>query len=468
VHTGNWAAFHEIPAMTHFTANSTVLVGLQYGDEGKGQMVDRLSSSHDVIIRYNGGANAGHSVQVGNVRFALHQIPIGVLTPGRLNVLANGVVLDVERFTAELDALRGQGVGISDNLKISDRAHLVMPHHRREEYLRDRLAEQMLGEAARLGTTARGIGPAYADKAARDTAVRVCDLFEPESLRHRLHFVATIKDITLGALAARVGVPHESVEAAQLADMCADWAREIRPYVCDTGVLLKEAVAAGRRLLFEGANAALLDFDHGTYPFVTASNSSALGITGGTGLPPSVIGDVVGVAKLYVSRVGTGPFPTEIEGKAAETLRQRGDEYGTTTGRPRRIGWLDLPALRSAARLNGVTRLVLTGLAVLSELASIRVCVAYRYRGKLLQHLPASAAVLEDVEPVYHDVEGFGGEIGECGSFEELPEAAQALVQFVEHEVGPVAYVCTGRRREQLLARDADVDAGVDAGVDTH
>jgi adenylosuccinate synthase len=437
--------------MTPATVSSTALVGLQFGDEGKGQITDLLSSTHDVIVRYNGGANAGHSVRVGDQRFALHQIPTGTLTPDRLNVLANGVVLDVDGFIEELAVLRAQDVSIAGNLKVSDRAHLVLPYHRTEERLRDQLAEQILGDAARLGTTARGIGPAYADKAARDTAIRVADLFQPAVLRTRLQLIAAVKDAMLGGLAKRAGVPHDPINADQLMALCAAWAEQIRPFVCDTGLLLQQAIAAGRRLLFEGANAALLDVDHGTYPFVTASNSSALGISAGTGLPTKAIGDVVGVAKLYMSRVGTGPFPTEIDGELAHTLRDRGDEFGTSTGRARRIGWLDLPALRSAVQLNGVKRLALTGLSVLSAMPTIKVCVAYRYRGQVLERFPDSTVVLQAVEPVYREFDGFMEDISACRSFVDLPRGAKELIDFVARETVPVEYICVGKRRDQLI-----------------
>lgn len=443
--------------MTQSAARSTALIGLQFGDEGKGQMADRLSASHDVIVRYNGGANAGHTITIGDQRFALHQIPIGVLTPDRLNVLANGVVLDVERFAAELATLSAQGIDAVGRLRISDRAHLVMPYHRAEEKLRDLLASRLLDDDARLGTTARGIGPAYADRAARDTAIRVADVFEPDVLGRRLCFIAEVKDAVLGALAARAGVAHEPVEADQLAALCAGWAEQLRPFICDTGELLRDAVSAGRRLLFEGANAALLDVDHGIFPYVTSSNSSVCGISAGTGLPPSAIGDVVGVAKLYVSKVGTGPFPTEIHGADAEDLRQRGNEYGTTTGRPRRVGWLDLPALRVAVQLNGVTKLVLTGLGVLSGLPSIRVCTGYRAAGRILSCLPASAEGMRAIEPVYEELAGLSADIGACEAVDDLPREATALLDLVEQHVAPIAYVCVGRRRDQVIryaARD--------------
>jgi adenylosuccinate synthase len=430
---------------------STAVVGLQFGDEGKGQIVDCLAAHHDVVVRYNGGANAGHSVNVGNEQFALHQVPIGALTAGRLNVLANGVVLDADGLLAELVTLANAGVQVEDRLKISDRAHLVMPYHFAEERLRDLIAQSALGDSQRLGTTSRGIGTCYADKAARDTAVRVADLYEPEPLRARLGFIARIKDAMLAALAQVAGVPHTPVTAAELAKLCAVWADQLRPYVCDTTALLRRAADEGSRVLFEGANAALLDVDHGTYPFVTSSNSSVLGIGAGTGMPPSCLDTVVGVAKVYMSRVGTGPFPTEIHGELAQQLRARGHEFGSTTGRPRRLGWLDLPALRAAASRNGVTELTLTGLSVLAGLPRIRVCTAYRLGNALLEHLPASASVLESVEPVYEEIDGFEGALTACRSLDDLPTPARRLIALIELSVAPVRAVCIGKRRDQLL-----------------
>ena len=432
---------------------ATAVVGLQFGDEGKGQITDLLAQSHDVIVRYNGGANAGHSVHVGDRQYALHQVPLGVLTPGRSNVLANGVALDPDALGQEMHALRSMGVVIGDNLRISDRAHLVMPYHKVEERLRELLAKMTLGSDQILGTTGRGIGPCYADKASRDTAVRVADLFADRHLHARLAHIVIVKNAILAALAKAAGVVYEPLTVDDLRALCATWADSIGPFACDVSTWLDHAMRDGARVLFEGAHAALLDIDHGTFPFVTSSNSSVLGICAGTGIPPARVGDVIGVAKLYTSRVGTGPFPTEFTGELADSLRTRAGEYGTSTGRPRRLGWLDIPALRMAARLNGVSALCLTGLAMLAGLPYARVCVAYRHRGEMLDTLPASVTTLDEMAPLYEDFAGFDGPIDRCGSFGELPAAARALVELIEQRVAPVGWVCVGRRRDQVLKR---------------
>ena len=428
---------------------STAVIGLQFGDEGKGQIVDLLAAEHRVTVRYNGGANAGHSVRIANEKFALHQVPVGVLTAGTLNVLANGVVLDVDGLLGELRTLAGAGVEVGDNLRISDRAHLVMPYHLHEERLRDALAQQVLGEARRLGTTFRGIGGSYADKAARDSAVRVGDLFDPDELRIRLGFIVALKNATLAGLATAVGAHFEPNTVDDLFARCMAWAEQIRPFVTDTSSLLNDRLDAGDGVLFEGANAALLDIDHGTYPYVTSSNSSALGITAGTGVSPVRLRRIIGVAKLYTSRVGTGPFVTEMHGAEADALRERGGEYGTTTGRPRRVGWLDLPALTAAVRLNGVTELFLTGLGVLAGLPEVRVCVGYR-NGAPAGTAPTTAQ-LHRMEPIYEVFPGFDTTVADCRRMADLPANARALLARVEAEVAPVAGVCVGKGREQVL-----------------
>ncbi len=444
---------------SHSGQTSTAVIGLQYGDEGKGQIVDLLAAEHSVTVRYNGGANAGHSVRIGNEKFALHQVPVGVLTQGTLNVLANGVVLSIDGLLGELRTLAGAGVEVGDNLRISDRAHLVMPYHLQEERLRDALAQKVLGEARRLGTTFRGIGGAYADKAARDSAVRVGDLFDPEELRLRLGFIVALKNATLGGLAAAVGADFAPNSVEDLVAICAAWAEQVRPFVTDTSSLLNDRLDAGHGVLFEGANAALLDIDHGTYPYVTSSNSSALGITAGTGVAPTRLRRIIGVAKLYTSRVGTGPFVTELHGAEADALRERGNEYGTTTGRPRRVGWVDLPALRAAVRLNGVTELFLTGLGVLAGLPEVRVCTGYRNFNTgdgtdgAKPGVPPTTAQLQTLEPIYEVFPGFDTTVSECRSIAELPANARSLLERVESVVAPIAGVCVGKGREQVLRR---------------
>jgi adenylosuccinate synthase len=360
-----------------FSPANTAVVGLQFGDEGKGQVVDRLTEDHDVVVRFNGGANAGHSVWIGNERFALHQLPSGILSPGKLCHVAYGCVVEPDALLGEIEGLRSRGVEVGANLTISARAHVVLPRHVEEDRRR----------CTTLGTTGRGIGPCYADKAYRDRAVRIGDLFEPG-----------------------------------IGKSFGKWTEALKPFVTE------EEWPENRRVLFEGAHAVLLDVDHGTYPFVTSSSCT------GRGLPAD---RRVGVAKAYMSRVGEGPFPTEIRGAAAEQLRALGDEYGTTTGRPRRVGWLDLVALRHAVRAAAVTEIALTGLAVLQRLAAFKVAKAYRLDGELTTRFPAHAAALGRVEPV----------------IEDLPNA-EALIKQIETEVAPVRFVAVGRSREELVERE--------------
>ncbi len=432
---------------------ATAVCGLQFGDEGKGQIVDLLAAEHQLVARYNGGANAGHTVRVGEDRVALHLVPSGILLPGVTNVVGNGVALDPESFLKEIDGLREHGVAVGDNLKLSDRAHLVMPYHKTEEALREAAARKLAGEGGAIGTTGRGIGPTYADKAHRVAALRVGDLADLDRVRVRLADITAVKNAMLKGLAELAEVPYEPIEAAPLVERLAASAERLQSFVCDTGELLRSSLAAGRRVLFEGAHSALLDIDHGTYPFVTSSPCTALGIGQGAGVPPACIGQVWGVAKAYTSRVGGGPFPTELFGAVADDLRERGNEYGTSTGRPRRIGWIDLVALRYAASLAGVTHLALTGLSVLSGLSEIRACVGYTLGGGELQGVPPTADQWAEVEPVYETLPGFDEVLADYGCYADLPANARALVDRIEAAVAPVAMVCVGPRREQVLKR---------------
>lgn len=441
----------------HLSTGNAAVVGLQWGDEGKGQVVDLLTEGFDVVVRYNGGNNAGHSVHIGDQKFALHLIPSGILYPDKLNVVGNGVVLDPSPETGilkEIAELRARNVVIDDNLRISDRAHAVLPYHKLEDSLLDKGVAQVWQTPDAIGTTGRGIGPCYADKALRQTAIRVGDLLDAGRLRAKLVQTVTIKNATLGALAELCNQPFEPFDPEALAAQYAAYGEKLRTHICDTRLLLEEAIAAGRRLLYEGANAALLDVDHGTYPFVTSSSTSSLGIGPGTGLPGRHLDHVTGVAKAYTSRVGGGPHPTELDDEVGEHIRQQGNEFGTTTGRPRRCGWLDLTAVRYSARLNGCTGLVCTGLSVLAGLEKLKVCVGYRHHGQKLDTFPPDATVLAEAEPIYEELAGFEGPIGDVRRYDDLPDAARAYIERVESFVGvPVRLVCVGRGREQILAR---------------
>ena len=430
----------------------TAIVGLQWGDEGKGKIVDLLTAEHDVIVRYNGGANAGHTVVVGSERYALHLIPSGILYPDKECVVGNGVVVDPEKLLQEIDALRARGVRVGDNLRISDRAHVVMPYHKEqdaalEEYLGAKTASAR-GNLS-IGTTRRGIGPAYADKIRRSTAIRVGDLLDPDYLRSRLHVICTLRTAELEAL----GVCTAPLDPDALATQYAAFGERLRPHVVDSVYALHDAMLAGRSLLFEGANASLLDIDHGTFPYVTSSNCSTLGIPSGTGVPGHVIGRVLGIMKAYSTRVGAGPFPTELDNELGQRIRERGREYGTTTGRPRRCGWLDLVAVRYSAMVCGATGIACTLFDVLAGLDEVRICTSYRLPdGSITDRFIPDAHRLEGVEPVYETLPGWHEDIRDAPDRDSLPEAARAYLARIEAVVGiPVEVVSLGPERTQTL-----------------
>ena len=434
------------------------VVGLQWGDEGKGQLIDLLAERFDVIARFNGGNNAGHSVQVDGQKFALHLLPSGITRPGKLNVIGNGVVVDPTPETGiqkELAALSAKGIDIGpDRLRISDRAHVVMPYHRVEDGLMDRAYAEAAGTDP-IGTTGRGIGPCYADKATRSTAIRMRDLLDRDVLRRKLVPIVRLKNVMLGALAKECGEAFDRFDAEALIDQAAGWGEGLRPMISDVRRLLWDEQAEGKRVLFEGANAALLDVDHGTYPFVTSSTTSVLGAPTGSGLAGTHLREVFGVAKAYCSRVGGGPHPTELDDATGERIREVGREFGTTTGRPRRVGWLDLTAVRYTAQLNGVTALVITGVSVLAGLDALKVCVAYELDGERVDDFLPDADMLARATPVYETLPGFDGDTGSATSFNDLPDAARAYVQRIEDFVGvPVRVVCVGPAREQAIVRE--------------
>jgi len=432
------------------------VVGLQWGDEGKGQIVDLLTERYDLVARYNGGNNAGHSVHVGNEKFALHLLPSGITYPDKTCVVGNGVVVDPSPETGilkELAALAQRDITPGSRLRISERAHVVMPYHKRE----DALLEAALAAASgskKIGTTGRGIGPCYADKAHRSTAIRIGELLEPEVLKEKLARIVKLKNATLAALAQVAGEAFEPFDSGALAAQAIDWGKQLQQHICDTRALLYDAEQSGQSILFEGANAALLDVDHGTYPFVTSSTTSALGVATGSGLAPRKLTNVLGVAKAYVSRVGGGPHPTEQDNAIGERIREVGNEFGTTTGRPRRCGWFDASAVKYTAQLNGLTGLIITGLSVLADLDELKVCTGYEHRGQTLPGFPPEARVLEDATPIYQTLPGFAGPTGNITSYDDLPDNAKHYVDFIEDFVGvPVVMVCVGPKRSQTLVR---------------
>ncbi len=430
------------------------MVGLQWGDEGKGKIVDLLAGTHDVVVRYNGGANAGHSVVVGGERFALHLLPSGVLSPRVRSVIANGVVLDPDQLLREIEVLRGRGVEMGP-LFVSDRAHVVMPYHQAEDAVRESVLARD-GSGASIGTTGRGIGPAYAEKVQRGSAVRVSDLCRPDVLESRVRSAIELKRPLFERYPEHA--PPASWDPALVVDRALAWGERLASYVTDTRRLLHDAVSGGERVLFEGANATLLDIDHGTFPYVTSSSPSVLGIGTGTGLPPAFIGRVVGIAKAYQTRVGAGPMPTELLDATGDTIRERGREFGTTTGRPRRCGWLDLVALRYAVEINDVDEIALMLLDVLAGFDRLKVCTSYRIDGRETDVFDPDASALGSAEPVYTTLDGFAQNVTGARRLEDLPASAQAYVAFVADYVGvPVSTISVGPDRVQTIsvAREA-------------
>jgi len=416
-----------------------VVVGAQWGDEAKGKIVDLLAQDAEFVVRYAGGSNAGHTVCTDGQTFKFHLIPSGILHPHVTPVIADGVVIDLRALEAEADALTARGIDIS-RLRIGLGAHLTLPYHRRLDELEEARAE------GRLGTTRRGIGPTYADKAAR-IGLRMADLLDPDRFRARLQRVLGQRN----ALFQRV-YETEPLDAEALA---AEWLRygaRWRDHLIDVPALLQDALAAGKNILLEGAQGTLLDLDYGTYPYVTSSHPVAAGACLGTGIPPRCLDEIWGVAKAYTTRVGEGPFPTELTDERVDYIRERGREYGTTTGRARRCGWLDLVALRYAARLNGFTALAITLLDVLSGLPTLRVCIAYRLDGVYTERFIADGFTLARCEPVYEELPGWQEEIGDCRHREELPANAQRYLAFIEEYVGvPIRLISVGPTREQTI-----------------
>lgn len=442
----------------------TAVVGLQWGDEGKGKVVDLLAPGFDAVVRYNGGANAGHSVVVRGERYALHLVPSGILYPGKLAVIANGVVVDPEVLIRERDGLSQRGVDTS-GLVLSDRAHVVMPYHKLEDEIREKLLSDAGGVGSRegdgkggIGTTKRGIGPCYADKCQRATAVRAGDLLNPDALRVKLARIVAFKNATFSGLGAA------PLNAAELLDWALAKGQALKPCIRDTTYLLHDLLLQNRNVLFEGANAALLDVDHGTYPFVTSSSTTVLGAPSGSGIPGAKINNVLGVMKAYSTRVGNGPLPTEQINDIGQRIRERGREYGTTTGRPRRVGWLDLVAVRYSAMLNGVTGLAVMLLDVLAGFDELKVCTAYRFSGPDAQAGAGGAGghttdrfipdseMLYSAQPVYQTLPGFSEEIQAARCRADLPAGAVRYLDLIERTVGvPITLVSVGPDRAQTL-----------------
>ncbi|MCQ3803213.1 MAG: adenylosuccinate synthase [bacterium] len=421
---------------------ATIVLGAQWGDEGKGRVTDFFAESADYVVRYQGGNNAGHTITIGDDSYALSVVPSGVMYPDCVPVIASGCVLDPAVLLEEIEMLKREGID-PKRLRISSNAHLIMPYHR----VLDGVMERYLGRN-RIGTTKRGIGPAYTDKYSR-VGIRVQDLFDPGIFRKKVESALVDKNKILTRVYNRL-----PMDPGEIVSQYLEMADGLLPYVTDTSLLLWEAIANGREVLFEGAQGTLLDIDHGTYPFVTSSNPTAGGALIGAGLGPTAIDAVVGVAKAYISRVGSGPFPTELFDGVGDWLVDRGREYGTVTGRRRRCGWLDLVALRYAARINGLTHLFITKLDILSGLDTLRLAVGYEGAGQSYEEFPRQQRVLYKCAPVYEDLEGWSEDITGARSVEDFPPAARRYISFIETAVGvPVGWVSVGPERSQLVVR---------------
>jgi adenylosuccinate synthase len=424
-----------------------VLIGAQWGDEGKGKATDLLGSRVDYVVKFNGGNNAGHTVVVGTEKYALHLLPSGILTPGVTPIIANGVVVDIEVLFEELDALSSRGVDVS-KLKVSANAHVITQYHR----TMDKVTERFLGKR-QIGTTGRGIGPTYADKINR-VGIRIQDLFDENILRQKVEGALGQKNHMLVKVYNR-----RAITVDEIVEDLLSYAERLRPMVADTALLLHEALNAGNTVLFEGGQATMLDVDHGTYPFVTSSNATSGGAVTGSGIGPNRIDRIIAVVKAYTTRVGAGPFPTELFDDSGEFLRAKGFEFGTTTGRPRRCGWYDAPIARYTARINGVTDFVLTKLDVLTGLETIPVCVAYEVDGVRFDEVPVSQSDFHHAKPVYEDFPGWTEDITQVRFFDDLPQNAQDYVLALEAMSGArISAIGVGPDREAILVRHDLID----------
>jgi adenylosuccinate synthase len=420
---------------------AVVIIGAQWGDEGKGKATDLIAGRIDYVVKFNGGNNAGHTVVIGNEKYALHLLPSGILTDGVIPVIANGVVIDLEVLFEELDALSSRGIDVS-KLRVSANAHVITTYHR----TLDKVTERFLGKR-QIGTTGRGIGPTYADKMNR-VGIRIQDIFDEGILRQKVEAALDLKNHLLVKIYNR-----RAIAADEIVEELLSYAERLRPMVSDTSLLLHTALAENKTVLFEGGQATMLDVDHGTYPFVTSSNSTAGGASTGSGIGPNTISRVIGIIKAYTTRVGSGPFPTELEDADGERLRKAGAEFGTTTGRPRRCGWYDAPIARYSARINGITDFVLTKLDVLTGFAKIPVCVAYEVDGVRFDEMPVNQSDFHHATPIYETFPGWTEDISTARTFDDLPANAQNYVRAIESMSGArFSAIGVGPARDEIIA----------------
>ena len=420
---------------------AVVIIGAQWGDEGKGKATDLIAGRIDYVVKFNGGNNAGHTVVIGNEKYALHLLPSGILTDGVIPVIANGVVIDLEVLFEELDALSSRGIDVS-KLRVSANAHVITSYHR----TLDKVTERFLGKR-QIGTTGRGIGPTYADKMNR-VGIRIQDIFDEGILRQKVEAALDLKNHLLVKIYNR-----RAIAADEIVEELLSYAERLRPMVSDTSLLLHTALAENKTVLCEGGQATMLDVDHGTYPFVTSSNSTAGGASTGSGIGPNTISRVIGIIKAYTTRVGSGPFPTELEDEDGERLRKAGAEFGTTTGRPRRCGWYDAPIARYSARINGITDFVLTKLDVLTGFAEIPVCVAYEVDGVRFDEMPVNQSDFHHATPIYETFPGWTEDISAARTFDDLPVNAQNYVRAIESMSGArFSAIGVGPARDEIIA----------------
>ena len=427
---------------------NTVLIGAQWGDEGKGKIIDILAEKSDYIVRFQGGNNAGHTIEVDDKKFVLHLIPSGILHEHTKCVIGNGVVIDPTALFNEIEFLKKEKIKIRGRLFVSDRAHIILPFHPHLDALR----EEAKKTGHKIGTTQRGIGPCYGDKSAR-IGIRVCDLLEEEYLKDRLKALIANKNSVIKDIFKAKGVSF-----AKMFELCLEYAERLKPFITDTVVLLNDAINEGKKVLFEGAQGTLLDIDHGTYPFVTSSNATVGGALTGTGVGPTKITNVLGVVKAYTTRVGEGPMPTEFDADLMEIIRTKGGEFGATTGRARRCGWFDAVVVGHAARVNGLTNLAVTKLDVLDDMETLKICTGYKYKKKVIAHFPASSNVLNDIEPVYEEHKGWMTDTTTAKKLSDLPENARKYLNRISELLNvPVSIISVGAERTETIVLDKNL-----------
>ncbi len=421
--------------------NNYAVIGLQWGDEGKGKIVDILSEKIKLTVRYQGGHNAGHTVIIADKKIVLHLIPSGIIHSDTRCIIGNGVVVDPHAFLKEINELNQLGINTEGRLFLSKDAHMILPFHSQIDTI---IEEEIRGDQ-KIGTTKRGIGPSYEDKAGR-IGIKLSSLYNPEYLKKELKYLVNIKNLFLK------GIDKEPLNSSKIYEELMSIRKELLKYISDTFLIIQKAKEKGETILFEGAQGVLLDIDYGTYPYVSSSHPTAGGIFTGSGIGPDVDINVIGIVKAYTTRVGKGPFPTEATGKDEKTLRERGKEYGATTGRPRRCGWLDLFALKYSVKLNGVNSIVLTKIDILDSFEKIKVCTGYKYKGKILENFPTESWILEEVEPIYDEIEGWKGITSGITEYNKLPEKAKKYIKYIENYLNvPVSIISTGPNRKETI-----------------